>query len=129
MRAVDGKHLELIARDAAHPARCVDSLSIGWHDQGIAKSSQPRLSLGKAADVSQAHPRKIAIPATTSNGGNKKTRNRQSQHERGESVEHDSQLHEESASRKACVSGRGCHSVNRHLISPSVAPSVVAQSS
>jgi hypothetical protein len=83
---VDRKHLKLIARDAAHPTRCVYRLAIGWHDQGIPKSSHPRLSLRKVADVSQAHPRKIAIPATTSDGGEEKTRNRQSQHDRGESV-------------------------------------------
>jgi hypothetical protein len=106
MGAVDGKDLKLIARDAAHPARCVYSLSIGWHDQGIAKSGHPRLSLGKVDDVSQAHPRKIAIPATTRDGGQKKTRNRKSQYECSESVEEDSELHEESASRKARVSGR-----------------------
>ena len=58
MCAVDGKHLKLIARDAAHPARCVYSLSIGWHDQGIAKSSHPRLSLRKVADISEAAPTK-----------------------------------------------------------------------
>jgi hypothetical protein len=74
MCTVDGKYLKLIARDAAHPARSVYGLSIGWHDQGIAKSSHPRLSLRKVADVTQAHPREIAIPATTSDGGKKKTR-------------------------------------------------------
>jgi hypothetical protein len=95
---IDRKHLKLIACDAAHPARRVYSLSIGWHDQGIAKSCHPRLSLRKVADLSYAHPRKIAIPATTSDGGKKKTRNRQSQYDRSESVEQDPQLHEESAS-------------------------------
>src|ERR1700684_2214252 len=109
MGTVNCEHLKLIARDAAHPASCVDSLSIGWHDQGIAERSQPRLSLGKVADVSEAHPRKIAISSTSSDGGNKKTGNRQSQYERSESVEQDSQLHQESASRKARVSGWGCH--------------------
>jgi hypothetical protein len=111
MCTVDRKHLKLIARNAAHPARCVYSLSVGWHDQGIAKRSHPRLSLRKVADVSQAHPRKIAIPATTSDGGKKKTRNRQSQYDGSESVEQDSQLHKESAPRKASFSGRGRHSV------------------
>src|SRR6202789_1568640 len=101
MGTVNRKHLKLIARDAAHPARCVYSLSIGWHDQGIAKSSHPRLSIRKVADVSQAHPRKIAIPPTARDGGKKKTRNRQSQYDRSQSVEQDSQLHKESASRNA----------------------------
>jgi hypothetical protein len=75
---VDGKYLKLITGDAAHPACCVDSLSIGGHDQGIAKSSHSRFSLGKVADVSQANPRKIAIAATASDGGKKKARNWQS---------------------------------------------------
>src|SRR5580692_3312770 len=106
MCTVNCKHLKLIARDATHPARCVYRLSVGWHDQGIAKSGHSRLSLGKVADVSEAHPRKIAISATTGDGGKEKTRNRQSQHDRSESVEQDSQLHEESAPRKAGVGGR-----------------------
>src|ERR1700728_4445672 len=121
MCTVDGKHLKLIARDAAHPACCVYRLSIGWHDQGIAKSRHPRLALRKVADVSQAHPRKIAISAATSDGGNKKTRNRQSQYDRSESVEQDSKLHQESASRKAGFSGGDRYRVSWHLISPRVA--------
>src|SRR6202050_3829619 len=116
MCTIDRKHLKLIARDAAHPARCVYGFSIGWHDQGIAESSHSRLSLRKVADVSQAYPRKIAIPATTSDGGKKKTRNRHGQHDRSEAVEQDSQLHEESASRKASVGGRDCHRVRCTLI-------------
>jgi hypothetical protein len=56
MGTVDGKHLKLIARDAAHPAGCVHSFSIGRHDQGIAKSGHPRFSLRKVAHVSQAYP-------------------------------------------------------------------------
>src|SRR5580658_6006188 len=111
MCTIDRKHLKLIARDAAHPACGVYSLSIGWHDQGIAKRRHPRLSLRKVADVSQRHPRKITIPATTSDGGKKKTRHRHSQYDRSESIEHDSELHKESASRKASLSGRGCHSI------------------
>src|SRR5580693_8158497 len=110
MCTVDRKHLKLIARDSPHPARCVYSLSIGWHDQGIAKSSHSRLSLRKVTDVSQAHPRKIAIPAAPSDGGREKTHNRHSQYDGSESVEQNSQLHEESASRKAGISGRGRHS-------------------
>jgi hypothetical protein len=104
---VDRKHLKLIARDPAYPARCIYSLSVGWHNQGAAKRSHPRLSLRKVADVSQAHPRKIAIPSTASDGGKKKARNRQGYYDRSESVEQDSQLHEESTSRKASFSGRG----------------------
>src|ERR1700722_2975439 len=107
MRTVDGKHLKLIAGDAAYPARCVYSLSIGRHDQGIAKSRHPGFSLRKVADVSQAHPREIAILTTPSDRGKKKTRNRESQNDRSDSVEQDSQLHEESASRKAGIGG-GC---------------------
>jgi hypothetical protein len=76
---IDGKYLKLITRNATHPAYCVYSFSIRWHDQGIAKCSHPRLSLGKVADFSQSHPRKIAIPAATRNGGKKKTHNRHSQ--------------------------------------------------
>jgi hypothetical protein len=113
MSAVDCKNLKLIARDAAHPARGLYSLSVGRHDQGIAKSSHPRLSLGKVADVSQPHPRKIAVPATMSDGGKKKTRNRQSQYDRSDSIEQDSQLREKSASRKAGFRGRGCLGVPR----------------
>src|SRR5580658_5981985 len=112
MCAIDRKHLKLIAREAAHPACGVYSLSIGWHDQGIAKRRHPRLSLRNVTDVSQAHPRKIAISAATSDGGNKKTRHRQSQYDRSESVEQDSELHQESASRKASFSGRGRRSVS-----------------
>src|ERR1700689_4848948 len=111
MCTVDRKHLKLIAGDAAHPARGVYSLSIGRHDQGIAKSSHPRFSLRKVADVSQAYPRKIAILTTTSDRGKKKTRNRQSQYDRSGSVEQDSQLHEKSASRKASIGGFGHLSV------------------
>src|SRR5580658_10731209 len=107
MRTVDRKHLKLIAGDAAHPARCVYSFSIGWHDQGIAKSGHPRFSLRKVVDVSQAHPRKIAILTTTGDRGKKKTRNRKSQYDRSGSVEQDSQLHEKSASRKAGIGGFG----------------------
>src|SRR5580692_144716 len=106
MSTVDCKHLKLITRDAAYPARCVYSFSIGWHDQGVTKRSHLRLSLRKVADVSEGHPRKIAIPAATSDGRKKKTRKRQSQHDRSESVEQDSQLHEESAPGKAGF-GRG----------------------
>jgi hypothetical protein len=112
MRTVDRKHLKLITRNVAHPAGCVYGLSVGWHDLGIAKSSHPRLSLRKITDVSQGHPSKIAIPATTRDGGNKKTRNRQSQYERSESVEENSQLHEKSAPRKAGVSGWGRHGLS-----------------
>src|ERR1700679_915120 len=111
MGTVNRKHLKLIARDAAHPARRVYSLSIGWHDQRIAKCSHPRLSLRKVADVSQAHPRKIAIRPTMRDGGKKKTPNWQSQHDRSESVEQNSQLHEESASRKGSVCWRSRLSV------------------
>jgi hypothetical protein len=96
---VDGKYLKLITGDAAHPAGCIYSLSIGWHDQRIAKSSHPRLTLRKVVDVSKRHPRKIAIPATTRDGGKKETHNRHSQYERSESVKQDSHLHEKSASR------------------------------
>src|ERR1700733_634086 len=110
MCAVDGKDLKLLARDAAYPARCVYGLSVGWHNQGIAKRRHSRLALRKVVDVSERHPGKIAIPATPRDGGNKKTCNRQSQYDRGESIEQHAQLHQESASRKASFSGRGRHS-------------------
>jgi hypothetical protein len=87
MGTVDGEHLKLIARDAAYPARRIYSLSIGWHDHGIAKSRHPGLALRKAADVSEAHPGKIAIRAAAGNGGKKKTRNRQSQYDGSDSIE------------------------------------------
>jgi hypothetical protein len=46
-----------------------------------------------------------------SDRGKKKTRNRQSQYDRSEPVEQDSQLHEKSASRKASFGGLGRLSV------------------
>src|SRR5580692_9632255 len=104
--AVDCKHLELITRDAPYPAGGVYGLSVCRHHEWIAKSSHPRLAFGKVGDVSKRHPGEIAICTTTIYRGKKKTRNRQSQHHCGESVEQDSQFHEESAPRNGSVRGR-----------------------
>ena len=44
VRAIDGKHLELIAFDAAHPARDVDRLAVGRRHVRIPEGGQPRLA-------------------------------------------------------------------------------------
>ena len=57
VRAVDGKNLELLAFDAAHPARCVHGLAVGRHHVGISKCGQARLAFGEFADADREAPR------------------------------------------------------------------------
>src|SRR5271155_3045166 len=107
MCAVNCKYLELITRYAPHPACGVYGLSVCRHHEWIAKSSHPRLAFRKVGDVAQAHPRQIPLPLTTIYRGKKKAHNGHGQHHRCESVEQDSELHEESASGKRTLSRWG----------------------
>src|ERR1700752_570504 len=56
MRAIDGKGLELLSRDAPYPARCVGCLAISWHDVRILERSQPRFAFRKFTDLPKWHP-------------------------------------------------------------------------
>src|SRR6266446_1691408 len=115
MSAVDGKDLELFAGDAPHPAGSVHGLTIGGHYVRIAKSSQPRLALRKLVNATERYPREIAVRAPARNRGKQKANYRRRQHHRRESVEQDSELHEEAASGKRILSGGGNHRLSRHF--------------
>src|SRR6266404_7620753 len=115
MSAVDGKDLELLTCNAPHPAGSVYGLTIGGHYVRIAKSSQPRLALGKLVNATERDPREIAVRAPARNRGKQKANYRHSHHHRRKSVEQDSKLHEEAASGKRIPSGRGNHRLSRHF--------------
>src|SRR6266436_4645925 len=120
MGAVDRKYLELITGDAPYPACGVYRFSVCRHHEWITESSHPRLAFRKVGDVAQVHPRQVPFRLTTSYRGKKKAHNRYSKHHRRDSVEQDSELHEEAAPGKRIPSRRGYHKISRHFISPGV---------
>src|ERR1700693_6085550 len=115
MCAVDCEYLELIACYAPHPACGVYGLAVGGHLEWIAKSSHSGLAFRKVGDVAQLYPRQVPLPLTASYRGKKKAHNRYGDHHCCECVEQDPELHEEAASGKRTVSGRGNHRLSRHF--------------
>src|SRR6266478_5275589 len=115
MSAVDGKDLELLACNTPHPAGSVHGLTVGRHYVRIPKSSQPRLALRKLVNAAERDPREVAVRAPTRNRGKQKTNYWHRQHHCRESVEHDSELHEEAASGKRILGGGGNHRLSRHF--------------
>jgi hypothetical protein len=115
MGAVDGEDLELLTCNTPHPAGSVHGLTIGGHYVRIAKSSQPRLALRKLVNATERDPREIAVRAPARNRGKQKANYRYGHHHRRESVEQDSELHEEAASGKRILSRRGNHRLSRHF--------------
>src|SRR5258708_6962313 len=115
MSAVDGEDLELLTCNTPHPAGSVHGLTIGGHYVRIAKSRQPRLALRKLVNATERDPREIAVRAPARNRGKQKANYRHRQHHRCESVEQDSELHEEATPGKRVLRGRGNHRLSRHF--------------
>src|ERR1700752_5464573 len=101
MRAVDGKDLELITRDPAHPACRVHGLPVGRHRVGIAKFSEPRLAFGKFVDATKRHPRKVTVAAAARNRRDEEPHDRHRQSSCPQTVEENSHLHEKSTAGKS----------------------------
>src|ERR1700675_1849279 len=115
MSAVDGEDLELLTCNTPHPAGSVHGLTIGGHYVRIAKSSQPRLALRKLVNATERDPREIAVRAPARNRGKQKANYRYGQHHRRQSVEQDSELHEEAAPGKRIFSRRGNQGLSHHF--------------
>src|SRR5258708_22950003 len=115
MCPVDRKSLEPIARYAAHPACGVYGLAVCRHYVRIAKSSQPRLALRKLVNATERDPREIAVRAPARNRRKQEANYRHRQHHRCESIEQDSELHEEAAPGKCALSRRDNHTLSRHF--------------
>src|SRR5215831_15495591 len=97
MRAVDRKDLELVARDATHPACRVYGLAIGGHRIRILKSSKTRLSLRELANLAKRHPGAIGSVPSAADRREKVLHNRYGQRRSHHSIEQNPQLREEPA--------------------------------
>src|SRR5258708_6169715 len=97
MRTVNGKNLNLFALDAADPTGGIHGLAVGRRHIGISKSGQTSLSLRKFVDPTERHPRQVSACASPRNRGQKKPYDRYGKSRRNESIEKNSQLHEQSA--------------------------------
>src|SRR3954453_12647332 len=106
MSTVNGEDLELLTCNTPHPAGGVHGLTIGGHYVRIAKSSQPRLALRKLVNATERDPREIAVRAPSRDRGKQEANYRHGQHHCRESVEQDSQLHEEPTSGDSGGGGR-----------------------
>src|SRR5258708_14984642 len=115
MRGVEGKDLDLLTCNMPHPAGSVHGLTIGRHYVRIPKSSQPCLALRKLVNATERDPREVAVRAPARNRGKQKANYRHGDHHRRESVEQDSELHEEAAPGKRVLRGRGNHRLSRHF--------------
>src|SRR3954453_14126834 len=115
MSTVNGEDLELLTCNTPHPAGGVHGLTIGGHYVRIAKSSQPRLALRKLVNATERDPREITVRAPVRNRGKQKANHRYGDHHRRESIEEDSELHEEAAPGKRILGGGGIHRCSRHF--------------
>jgi hypothetical protein len=96
--AVDGENLELIACDAAHPACGIHGLSVGGHHERIAERREASLALWKLVYVPEWNPGQEAVRASASDRRQQEPSDWHGQHGRYESIEKDSQFHEQPAS-------------------------------
>src|ERR1700683_1613891 len=95
MGAVDGKDLERFSVDISNPARDVGCLAVRGRHDGIPVRSETRFAGRKLLKSPQSDPGVIALVPVARDGREEVTQDRDSEDHSDDSVEHDSDLHEE----------------------------------
>src|SRR5262249_53073437 len=118
---VDREYLQFVASDAPYPTGGVGGLAICGRHIWISKSGEACLAFGEIAHFPERHPREISIRATTCQRGEEESHHWYCDYSGRQSVEQNSQLHEESAARNRFVARGDKDRLSGHRVTPAVA--------